>query len=503
MTLAVDMRGITKRFAGTLANDQVNFQLVSAEIHALLGENGAGKSTLMHILSGLYRPDAGDIFLHGQKARLASPSDAIAHGIGMVHQHFMLVPVMTVTENVILGREDTQHGPFLNLRRSAQRLRALAEQYHLEVDPLARVQELPVGVRQRVEILKALYRQATILILDEPTAVLTPTETEHLFRTLIALAHQGTSIIFITHKLREVFQVAHRITVLRSGRVIGTTTPTQTTEAELATLMVGREVPHMVAKKPGAPKEVVLHVQDVQILDDRGAVAVENVSFMIRAGEILGIAGVQGNGQTELVEALTGLRAVRAGRIIIRGVDATNTSPRQLMARGVAHIPEDRHKHGMVASDTLANNLLLNTYHQQPFARGLVRCEAAVAQHAWHLMHEFDIRAPSVFTQTGSLSGGNQQKLVVARECARPITLLIAAQPTRGLDVGAMAFVQQRLVQQRDQGCAVLLVSTELDEIMALSDRVAVMYRGQITATLDILEATRPRLGQLLAGLHN
>jgi general nucleoside transport system ATP-binding protein len=503
MTLAVDMRGITKRFAGTLANDQVDFQLVPGEIHALLGENGAGKSTLMHILSGLYRPDAGDIFLQGQKVRLLRPSDAIAHGIGMVHQHFMLVPVMTVTENIILGQDEAQHGPFLNLRRAAQHIRALAEQYHLDVEPLARVQELPVGIRQRVEILKALYRHATILILDEPTAVLTPAETTQLFRTLTALTHHGTSIIFITHKLREVFEVAHRITVLRSGRVVSTTTPAQATTAELATLMVGHTVPGTVAKKPGTPAGVVLHVQDLRVLDDRGAVAVDNVSFTVRAGEIVGIAGVQGNGQTELVEALTGLRAVYAGRIAIRGMDTTSTTPRQLIAHGVAHIPEDRHKHAMVASDTIANNLILNTYYQPPFAHGLVRREAITAQHARRLMQEFDIRASSVYTQTGNLSGGNQQKLVVARECSRPITLLIAAQPTRGLDVGAMAFVQQRLIQQRDQGCAVLLVSSELDEILVLSDRIIVMYGGRLTATLDSGEATRQLLGQLLAGVQH
>jgi simple sugar transport system ATP-binding protein len=503
MTLAVEMRRISKRFAGILANDQVDFQLAAGEIHALLGENGAGKTTLMQILSGLYRPDIGEIFLQEHQVHLANPGMAIAHGIGMVHQHFMLIPVMTVTENILLGYEKTRYGPFLRLRQAEQRIRALAEQHHLEVDPQALVHGLPVGLQQRVEILKALYRQARVLILDEPTAVLTPTEIEHLFHTLVTMAHQGTAIVFITHKLREVLHIAHRITVLRRGRVIASTTPDQTTEAELAALMVGRAVPHPMVKAPAPSGAEVLRVQDLQVYDERGVMAVDRVSFMVRAGEIFGIAGVQGNGQTELVEAVTGLRPIQAGKITMQGSDITHVPVRQRFTQGMGHIPEDRHKHGMVASETVANNLVLNTYTQQPFARGLTRYQEAITRHARHLAQEFDIRTPSVFTQAGSLSGGNQQKLVVARECSRSLTVLIAAQPTRGLDIGASAFVQQRLLQQRAQGCAVLLVSTELDEIFTLADRLAVMYRGHLGTPMDTRAVTPQEIGTWLTGLQH
>jgi simple sugar transport system ATP-binding protein len=481
----------------------VDFQLAEGEIHALLGENGAGKTTLMRLLYGLSRPDEGEMVVRGRPVRLTSPGDAMACGIGMVHQHFMLVPVLTVTENIILGQEEAGWGPFLDLQRAVQRIRQLAVQYHLDVDPLAVVQDLPVGLRQRVEILKALYRQATILILDEPTAVLTPGEVEHLFDTLTTLAQHGTSIVFITHKLREVFQIAHRITVLRGGRVVGTLTPAETTEAQLAALMVGAARPEPVVLQPRAASgTVTLHVRDLQVLDERGAMAVAGVSLTVHAGEILGLAGVQGNGQTELVEALTGLRPAMAGTIALQGTDVTRATPRQLARRGVAHIPEDRHKHGMVESYTIADNLVLTTYYHRPLARGVVRHTAAIAAHAARLMQAFDVRAPHASTRAGSLSGGNQQKMVVARECSRPLTLLIAAQPTRGLDIGATAFIHQHLMEQRDQGCAVLLVSADLDEIMALADRIAVMYQGQIIATLEACAASRETLGRLLAGLH-
>jgi simple sugar transport system ATP-binding protein len=502
MTLALDMRGITKRFPGVVANDRVDFQVARGEIHALLGENGAGKTTLMHVLYGLYRPDEGEIFVDGHQVHLASPHEAIAHGIGMVHQHFMLVPVMTVTENIILGREETWLGPFLARQRATQRIRDLSRQYHLEVEPQALVQDLPVGMQQRVEILKALYRQAKILILDEPTAVLTPAEAGEVFRTITALAQQGTAVIFITHKLKDALQVAHRITVLRGGRVVGTTTPQETTEAQLAALMVGGEAPMSVTVTPrSAAAEVVLCVQGVRALDERGAVAVDGVSLVVHAGETLGIAGVQGNGQTELVEVLTGLRRAMAGTIRLRGIEVTNATPRSIAAQGVAHIPEDRHKYGMVERYSIADNLVLNSHDRRPFARGMVRRTAAVVQHARRLMQQFDIRAPGPFTRAGSLSGGNQQKMVVARECSRPLRLLIAAQPTRGLDVAATAFVHRQILQKRDEGCAVLLVSTELDELMALSDRVAVMYRGAILATADAPRATREALGRWMAGL--
>jgi general nucleoside transport system ATP-binding protein len=503
MTIALEMRGITKCYPGVVANDHVDFQLAEGEIHALLGENGAGKTTLMHILYGLARPDEGEIVVHGAPVYLTSPSHAMAHGIGMVHQHFMLVPVLTVTENIILGQEDARWGPFLNLRRAAQHIRQLAVQYHMDVDPLALVQDLPVGLRQRVEILKALYRQATILILDEPTAVLTPGEVEHLFDALTTLAQHGTSIIFITHKLREVFHIAQRITVLRDGRAIGTLTPAETTEAQLAALMVGEARPTHVVQQPHATSgDVILRVRDVQVPDERGILAVAGVSLTVHAGEILGIAGVQGNGQTELVEALTGLRAPMAGSIALQGIDVTKATPRQLTECGVAHIPEDRHKHGMVEGYTIADNLVLNTYYHRPFAHGVVRHATAIAAHATRLMHAFDVRAPQPSTTAGSLSGGNQQKMVIARECSRPLRLLVAAQPTRGLDIGATAFIHQHLVQQRAQGCAVLLVSADLDELLTLSDRIAVMYHGQIIATLDASEASRERLGKLMAGVR-
>jgi simple sugar transport system ATP-binding protein len=480
----------------------VDFQLGVGEIHALLGENGAGKTTLMHILYGLSRPDEGRLVVHGVPVHFTSPGDAMAHGIGMVHQHFMLVPVLTVTENIILGQEVTRWGPFLDLRQAAQHIRQLAAQYHLEIDPQALIQDLPVGLRQRVEILKALYRQTTILILDEPTAVLAPGEVEHLFDTLITLAQHGTSIIFITHKLREVFHIAHRITVLRRGQVVGTLRPAETTESQLAALMVGDARPTHVVKQPRTVSgEGVLHVHDVHVLDDRGTLAVAGVSLTMHAGEILGIAGVQGNGQTELVEALAGLRHPTAGSITLHGVDVTRATPRQLAAGGLAHIPEDRHKHGMVEPYTIADNLVLNTYHHRPFARRMVRHSGAIAAHAARLMHAFDVRAPHPTTQAGSLSGGNQQKMVIARECSRPLTLLIAAQPTRGLDVGATAFIHQHLVQQREQGCAVLLVSADLDEILTLSDRIAVMYHGKILAIVADHEASRETLGQLMAGV--
>jgi simple sugar transport system ATP-binding protein len=502
MTLALEMRGITKRFPGVTANEHVDFQLAIGEIHALLGENGAGKTTLMHILYGLSRPDEGDIVVRGVPVHLASPRDAMTCGIGMVHQHFMLVPTLTVTENIILGQEPARCRPCLNLSQAARHIRQLAAQYHLDVDPQALIQDLPVGLRQRVEILKALYRQATILILDEPTAVLTPGEVEHLFETLTTLAQHGTSIIFITHKLREVFRIARRITVLRRGRVVSALTPAKTTAAELAALMVGETCPTPVVKQPRAGfDEVALEVRAIDVCDARGHQVVTGVSLAVHAGEILGIAGVQGNGQTELVEALAGLRHPVAGTILLQGVNVTRATPRQLAACGVAHIPEDRHKYGIIEDYALADNLVLNTYYQPPFAHRMVRHAAAIAAHAARLMRVFDIRAPHPAVLAGSLSGGNQQKLVIARECSRPLTLLIAAQPTRGLDVGATAFIHQHLVQQRDQGCAVLLVSADLDEILTLSDRVAVMYGGRLLAIVADCDASRETLGQLMAGV--
>jgi ABC-type uncharacterized transport system ATPase subunit len=501
MTLALEMRGITKRFPGVLANDKIDFQLEKGEIHALLGENGAGKTTLMNILYGLYAPDEGQIVVDGQPVTIRSPHDAILKHIGMVHQHFMLVPVMTVAENIIIGDEVTRRGSFLDLKRAGQRIRQLSAQYELDIDPDALVADLPVGVRQRVEIVKALYRQADILILDEPTSVLTPQEAESLFRTIFSLAKQGKSIIFITHKLKEVFHVADRITVLRGGRVVGTTRPAETTEAKLAAMMVGREVILTVEKDEAKPKEVVLRVENLKAYDDRELMAVDGVSFEVRAGEVLGIAGVQGNGQTELVEVLSGLRKSVAGSVQINGTDVTNQPPRVITALGVAHVPEDRQRYGMVNSFPIADNLILNTYAAPPFAKGIVMQEAAISEQAERLVKEFDIRTPSILLPAGSLSGGNQQRLVVAREFSRPIKLLIANQPTHGLDVGSIEFIHNRIIQKRDEGCAVLLVSAELDEIMSLSDRIAVMYKGRIIDTVNAKDATREGLGLLMAGL--
>jgi simple sugar transport system ATP-binding protein len=460
----------------------------------------------MNILYGLYTPDEGHVFLDSREVVIHEPTDAIRQGIGMVHQHFMLIPVMTVAENIILGTEIVKNGFVLDQKTAARRIRDLSRQYGLEIDPDTYVKDLPVGTQQRVEIVKALYREADILVLDEPTSVLTPQESEELFVIMRSLVAQGKSIIFITHKLREVFEVADRITVLRNGHVVGMTTPDQASRESLAEMMVGREVILTVDKKPARPGGPILKVENLKALDDRGTLVVNGVSFEVQAGEILGVAGVQGNGQTELVEALTGLRRCLDGRVIIQGVDVTNASPRKITDLGVtvegsAHIPEDRHEHGMVASYPIADNLILNTYYRSPFSNGVVLNHRAVEDNALRVVHEFDIRTPSVYTRGGSLSGGNQQKMVVGRELSRPIKLLIASQPTRGLDVGSIEFIHNRLVKARDNQVAVLLVSAELDEIMSLSDRIVVMYKGQMIATLDAELATREGLGLLMAGI--
>jgi simple sugar transport system ATP-binding protein len=501
MTLALEVRGISKAFPGVQANDHIDFQLEKGEIHALLGENGAGKTTLMNILYGLYHPDEGQIFLDGKEVSINESSDAIRQGIGMVHQHFMLIPVFTVAENIMLGTETVKKG-VLDREGAAQRIREFSHQFGLDVDPKALVKDLPVGVQQRVEIVKALYRQADILILDEPTAVLTPQEADDLFVVMRSLAAQGKSIIFITHKLREVFAVADHITVLRGGRVAGTTTPAQATESELAAMMVGREVILTVEKGPAQVGEVVLKVEDLQVLDERMYMCVAGVNLEVRAGEILGVAGVQGNGQTELVEAITGLRSAVGGKIEILGRDTTRGSPRQIIESGVAHVPEDRQKHGLVMSYPLVDNLVLSTYYRPPFARnGFLLNDNEMDENGRRLISEFDVRTPSEYALAGTLSGGNQQKVIVAREFSRPSKLVIAAQPTRGLDVGSTEFIHQRLVKQRDAGSAILLISVELDEILSLSDRIAVLYKGQIIDTLPASEATPEHLGLLMAGV--
>ncbi|WP_437926265.1 ABC transporter ATP-binding protein [Sorangium sp. So ce291] len=505
MTAVLEARGITKRFSGVLANDGVDIDLREGEIHALLGENGAGKSTLMNVLYGLVRPDAGELRRRGQPVALRSPSDAIALGIGMVHQHFMLIPVFTVAENIVLGAEPVRRGAggLMDRRRASAEVRELSARYGLDVDPDARVEDLPVGVQQRVEIIKALYRKAEILILDEPTAVLTPQEAEELFRVLRALTAQGVSVLFITHKLKEVLAVADRVTVMRAGKVVGAAVPAETDERGLAAMMVGREVVLQVSKAPASPKDVVLEVQRLGVAGRRGSGgdAVREVSFSVRAGEILGIAGVQGNGQTELVEAITGISPARDGRVLLRGRDVTGALPRTLIERGVSHVPEDRQRHGLVLSYSVADNLVLCTYHRSPFAeRGVLRDDAR-DENARRLVKSFDIRAPGPSAPVSALSGGNQQKVILARELSRPVELLVASQPTRGVDVGSIEHIHREIVAARDAGAAVLLVSAELDEVLSLSDRVAVMYRGALVATRDAGAVSRTELGMLMAGV--
>jgi simple sugar transport system ATP-binding protein len=497
--LALEVRNITKRFPGVIANDQVNFTLKKGEIHALLGENGAGKSTLMNVIYGLYSPDEGEFFLDGKSAQIRNPHDAIAAGVGMVHQHFMLVPVFSVVENIILGSEVTK-GLSLDIRSARREIRKLSQEYGLEVDPNAIIEDLPVGIQQRVEIVKALYRQAKILVLDEPTAVLTPQEADDLFRIMRDLTARGVSIIFITHKLKEVLAISDRITVMRRGQVVGTTTPAETDEQGLAEMMVGREVILEVVKEPAQPKEIVYEVNGLTILDERGVEVINNVSFQIRAGEILGIAGVQGNGQTELAEALTGLRSVNAGTIRMNGQIMPFENPRQLTEAGISHIPEDRQKHGLVLPYSIADNLVLCTYYQSPFARGVQRDEVVINRNADKLVEQFDVRTPSALIPARNLSGGNQQKVIVARELSRPVSLLIANQPTRGLDVGSIEYIHSQIIMERDRDAAVLLISAELEEIRSLADRIAVMYHGEIVATVDPDEVSKSELGLLMAG---
>lgn len=502
MAPVLELRGITKRFPGVLANDHINLTIEKGEIHALLGENGAGKTTLMNILYGLYHPDEGEIWVNGSKANIKSPIDAIKSGVGMVHQHFMLVPVFTVTDNVMLGEEFVKFGGVLDRAKAAKKVQEISDKYKLDIDPYAYIKDLPVGLQQRVEIIKLLFREANILIMDEPTAVLTPQEVKELFKIMQTLIDQGKSIIFITHKLGEVLECADKITVIRGGKVVGSTDPKTATLSDLANMMVGREVKLAVDKKLKKTGDIILEVNDLKVLDPRGGIAVDGITFDVRAGEVLGVAGVQGNGQTELVRALTGLLPPVDGDILHTGHNITRATPRQVTELGTAHIPEDRQKDGLVLGFPISDNLIMNTYYLQPFSRHAWLDQKAILESGGTLVKNFDIRTTSVFTPASSLSGGNQQKVIVAREFSRPIKLLIASQPTRGLDVGSIEYIHKRLIEKRDEGCAVLLVSTELDEVMQLSDRIAVLYRGKIIDIVDAKTATKEQLGLLMAGIR-
>jgi general nucleoside transport system ATP-binding protein len=477
--LVLEMRGIRKVFPGVIANDNVDLDIRRGEVHALLGENGAGKSTLMNILYGLYRADAGEILVHGKPVSFGSARDAIQSGIGMVHQHFMLIPVMTVAENIVLGVEPRE-GILLDERGAERRVRELSERFGLVVEPGALVSDITVGQEQRVEILKALYRGAEILILDEPTAVLTPQEAHELFSIIRSLQADGKSIIFISHKLNEVLEIADRITVLRRGRKIETVPREGATEASLARAMVGREVLLRVDKKPAQPGDVLLSVQDLHVIDDRGIPKVRGVSFDVRAGEIVGIAGVDGNGQTELIDAITGLCEAQSGHISVAGRELREASAREMLDAGVGHIPEDRQRRGLVLEFSIAENIALHDYAKPPDAQWGWIFPKRMVQLAARLIREFDVRGGNPLTRAGGLSGGNQQKVVAAREIARDPKVLIAAQPTRGLDVGAIEYLHRRIVDERDKGRAVLLVSLELEEIFSLSDRILVLYEGEI-----------------------
>ncbi|MED5293810.1 MAG: ABC transporter ATP-binding protein [Actinomycetota bacterium] len=493
-------QNVTKQFPGVLANDAVSIRLRPGRILALLGENGAGKSTLVNVLFGMYRPDSGQVVIKDEVVDLHGPDDAISRGIGMVHQHFQLVPPMRVVENIVLGDEPTKRG-LVDLDEARKRVVELSGRYGLEIDPDALVEDLPVGMQQRVEILKALYRNADVLILDEPTGVLTPQEADHLLGVLRELTETGLGIVFITHKLREVLAIADDIVVLRNGQVVGETTPSQTSESGLAEMMVGRSVVLQVEKSTADPGDVVLKVNELEVNDDRGQIALDGLNFEVRAGEILGVAGVEGNGQRELVEAITGLRNPSVGVMEIDGEELTSGSPRQITKKGVAHIPEDREKHGVVAVYSVAENSVLNRYHRKPFSiRGILRRDV-IRGHAQDVVDEFDVRTPNVLVPASSLSGGNKQKLIVGREFSDEIKLLVAAQPTRGIDIGAIEFIHRRILEQRDKGTAVLLVSAELDEILGLSDRIAVLYDGKIMDVIDAQDADREKIGLLMAGI--
>lgn len=548
--MELELRGITKRFPGVIANEDVDLTIRSGEILGLLGENGAGKTTLMNILYGLYGADEGEILIDGKAVTFDGPSDAIAAGIGMVHQHFMLVPVMTVSENVVLAVEPTRtRTPFvaigvaiaaviaaltilfgwfetdsmgwgvvwalgavgaaswyinrdtINQAEAEREVAEISDKYGLAVDPHATIEDLPVGTQQRVEIIKVLFRDAKILVFDEPTAVLTPQEVEEFFGIMRSLKEAGKGIVFITHKLAEIKEVADRAVVLRRGKVVGEADPKEATKEELAALMVGRAVELVVAKEPSSPGDVVLEATDLVVLDDRGQIAVNGVSLQVRRGEIVGLAGVQGNGQTELVEAITGLRAVQSGSVKLRGDDITDSTPRHLHVSDVAHVPEDRQRSGLVLDFTITENMVLNSYYDEPFSTGVRMDWPAADEAAEKLVEQYDVRTPGTGVTAGSLSGGNQQKVIIAREFSRDVDLVVASQPTRGIDVGSIEYIHERIVEERDGGAALLIVSTELDEVTALSDRILVMFEGTIVAETTPEESDNARLGLFMAGV--
>jgi simple sugar transport system ATP-binding protein len=499
--MKLDLRGVTKKFGSLIAYDSIDLVVESGEIHSLLGENGAGKSTLMNVLYGLYQADAGQILLDDKVIKFSGPGDAMAAGIGMVHQHFMLIPVFTVAENVALGHEPTKGFGTLDLDAARNLVIKISDRFGFKIDPDALIEDLPVGAQQRVEIIKSLARDAKILVLDEPTAVLTPQETDELMGIMRDLAKSGTSIVFITHKLREVKAVADRITVIRQGKVVGQAQPSAST-TELASMMVGREVGLTVEKKTAQLGDEVLKVENISVLDDRDQKAVKDVRFSVRAGEILAIAGVQGNGQTELAEAILGLRKLFGdqGQVSISGVNVTKDSVRRHLESGVGFVPEDRKKDGLVEEFSIEENLMLNGSFKAPFSKGLNINFSKRSKIAEELLKLFDVRAPSAKTITGNLSGGNQQKVVLARELSRDVKLLVVSQPTRGVDVGSIEFIHERIVEERNQGKAIVLISTELDEVTALADRIAIMYRGQIVGIVDA-KTDRATLGQMMAGV--
>ena len=498
--MKLELRGITKRFPGVVANDNVNLSLNTGEVLSLIGENGAGKSTLMSVLYGMYKPDEGEIVIDGTPLVFTSPADAIAAGIGMVHQHFMLVPVFTVAENVVLGVEPTGSLGKLKIDEARRMVREISDKYNLDLDPDAVIEDLPVGVQQRVEIVKVLLRDAKVVVFDEPTAVLTPSEIIEFFEIVKTLVSAGRGVVFITHKLKEALNIADRIAVLRRGKVVGEADPKTATESQIAEMMVGRPVQLTVDKNSAKAGDVVLKVTDLTVLDADGRTHVENVSFEVHSGEIVGIAGVQGNGQTELVEALTGLRKATSGVVALDGKDLTHSDPRERHQMGMAHIPEDRQRQGLVGGLSVAENLVLTRYHDDQFSHGVIVDWEAADAIAETLITEYDIRTPSKETGVGTLSGGNQQKVIVARELSRDLRLTIAAQPTRGVDVGSIEYIHSRIVKERDAGTAVLIVSTELEEVMALSDRLLVMYRGKVVAELDPKKVTPMEVGLYMAG---